>query len=829
MFYQIYNNIYHNFFTVCSLIPTAFTFLLGILFTFIKEKSIETKILISTYYMMGVFYLGWFIAAIVYHPIGAFHRWLTIIGCLSCGVLYLAFFMFFPKNIFGKKNKVLISLISIYFTIITILFFIHSLKHGDTFYNFESHNYDFLLSSYDMLIIFSLIGSLFLILSYSIYQTLTTKNSSRWSALGIGITIFITIMIPSITHALSKNGLFDRGLYQVSQDFSSLTGFFIIAIIYINATKDKTTLITKIIAISFAAFLMVFQGVSFFALKKQEVSYSELKNKDTQISVISNNKIYNKDLHFFYQYNMNDFNFTTRFNPANNNNVNTQILRQYMINSYIYESFLNNNALDLTKTNYYFQLPSFQKLYFKTILNGNFNIPTTLKNNNKMNNFLNKNIFFKQYNTPSKMIETYNTEFENSNHIYSGIFHSKSFSPETAKLFLIPYIESYNYFFYIDSSKNHYIVFLQTDLKNSIVSAAGYHYTDYRAFLHPTAEVFLISLIIIILVVLFCFRFFFHGTIIKPLKEFQKTIKAVQQGNRDTRVNILVEDEIGYVAHAFNNMLCQITEAEKKLQKHADTLELRVEERSNKLIQAEKMASLGRMVAGIAHEINTPVGIGITAASHLNKQLDSFIPKFENGTATKTEFANLLISFDESSKIISSNLDKAANLISTFKMVAADQHIDESREIKIFNYIQRTILSLNTIIRPANVTVDVNCEENISFVINPGLLYQILNNLISNSLTHAFQDHNGGKITISVEKENENNLSLIYTDDGIGIPEDTISKIFDPFFTTAREKGGTGLGLNIIYNIVVSQLNGSINVISEKNKGTTFFIKMSSS
>lgn len=816
----IFNNIYHNFFTVCSLIPAAFTMILAILFSSIKNKSTSTKILITTYYIMGIFYLGWFIAAIVYDPLGAYHRWFTIFATLSCCVLYTLFFMHYPKNIFGKKNKFLITSLSIYFIIITIIFFIHSIISPETFYNFESHNYDFLLSTYDMVIIFSLIASLFIIVSYSIYQTIITKNVQRWSALGIGLTIFITIMIPSITHTLSKNGLFDRGLYQISQDFSSLTGFFIIAIIYINSTKDRTTLMTKIIAISFASFLMVFQGISYFGLKEQENSYKLIRIKDTSLAIYNNYR--SNYLQFLYSLDLKTCNFKTEFS-RNRNNTDEELLKQYMINSYIYESFRSskNKYIEIIKLEDIiqdFQKPLIETAFYKK------DILDFFKQINKKNIYIRKKIFLTHGKSPEKSAEELAPTYKGDFIFYKTVLSNIKSSPSKIARFLVPYLPSGSTFFYESPNKKHYIVFIETNLITSKVNIAGYYYTDYRMFLHPTAKIFLIALFIIILMVIFGFRFFFLGTIIKPLKEFQNTIEEVHNGNLDTKVNILVEDEIGYVAHAFNKMLLKIKDAEKELRNHANSLELRVEERSKKLIQAEKMASLGRMVAGIAHEINTPIGISVTANSHLLKVMNEFIPKFEDGTATKTDFAKLLIAIDESSRMINDNLDKASNLISTFKMVAADQHFEDKREINLGEYIKKTVLSLNSVLRPANVSVEINCNDDILILINPGLIYQILTNLINNSILHAFDNNSSDKkISITVEYIN-NNLSIIYTDNGSGISKEIQNKVFDPFFTTARNKGGTGLGLNIVFNIVVSQLRGNINIISAPGKGTSFII-----
>ena len=241
------------------------------------------------------------------------------------------------------------------------------------------------------------------------------------------------------------------------------------------------------------------------------------------------------------------------------------------------------------------------------------------------------------------------------------------------------------------------------------------------------------------------------------------------------------------------------------------------------LVHSEKMASLGALVAGVAHEINTPIGIGITGSTHLVEITKNLKYKFENDLMSEEKFKDYLKSSLELSNLININLSKSANLIQSFKQIAVDQTSEEKRNFLLNEYINEVILSMNNILKKAKVKVEIRCDKNIKISSYPGLISQILTNFIMNSIIHGYKEEENKDIFIGVILE-KNEIILTYKDKGKGIKENNINKIFDPFFTTNRENGGSGLGLNIIYNIVKKQLNGSINCKSKLNQGVEFTI-----
>lgn len=243
------------------------------------------------------------------------------------------------------------------------------------------------------------------------------------------------------------------------------------------------------------------------------------------------------------------------------------------------------------------------------------------------------------------------------------------------------------------------------------------------------------------------------------------------------------------------------------------------------LIQSEKMAALGNLVAGVAHEINTPVGIGVTAASHLKQVTEEFLDLCTNGAPLRQDLSNYLETIQESSTIILRNLERAGKLIHSFKQVSIDQSSETQRVFNVRKYLEEILLSMNPNMKRTNQHVTVECSDEININGFPGSFAQIVTNLLMNSLTHAYIPQDEGTIRIAVQEEEESIL-FTYSDDGKGMESKVLARIFDPFFTTKRGIGGTGLGLYIVYNIVTQQFKGTIKCDSSLGKGTTIEIRL---
>ena len=240
------------------------------------------------------------------------------------------------------------------------------------------------------------------------------------------------------------------------------------------------------------------------------------------------------------------------------------------------------------------------------------------------------------------------------------------------------------------------------------------------------------------------------------------------------------------------------------------------------LIQAEKLASLGGLVAGVAHEINTPVGIGLTAASVLAGRTEAVRRLYAADDMGQADFEDFLTVAGDSARLLLTNMERAASLIQSFKQVAVDQVSAERRRFALAAYIEEVLTSLHPTLRKTRIAVDLACPPRLELDSFPGALSQVLTNLVINAVTHAFEDGAQGRITITVDQPVDENVRLVFADDGKGIADDHMGRIFDPFFTTRRSAGGSGLGLHIVYNIVTGTLAGRIEAASEPGRGTAF-------
>ncbi len=278
---------------------------------------------------------------------------------------------------------------------------------------------------------------------------------------------------------------------------------------------------------------------------------------------------------------------------------------------------------------------------------------------------------------------------------------------------------------------------------------------------------------------------------------------------------------------------------EQQLNNYQHQLEQKVQERTYELtqtlqelqatqaelIRSEKMAALGQLVAGVAHEINTPVGNALLAASVLQNETQGFDERYKQGNLKRSTLSGYLETATDSSRLVLRNLKSAAQLIQSFKQVAVDQSSLEKRSFEIIPYIKGVLISLDPHLKKTEHKVTVDGDISLRMISYPGALSQIVTNLVINSTMHAYQPGEQGQLRFSLAQQGDQ-VTLEYSDDGCGIPASSQSKIFEPFFTTARDRGGSGLGLHIVHNIVTQNLQGTIQCESDAGEGTTFILNL---
>lgn len=262
---------------------------------------------------------------------------------------------------------------------------------------------------------------------------------------------------------------------------------------------------------------------------------------------------------------------------------------------------------------------------------------------------------------------------------------------------------------------------------------------------------------------------------------------------------------------------------EEKVRERTEELQeslTRLQEAQEQLVESEKLQALGRLVAGISHELNTPIGVALTAATHLKRKLKQLA---DTDSLEGDDGKNLLRVLDESSDIVERNIERSAELVRSFKSIAADQFSGAVREYAPVELAENLLLSLKPRINEAGAQVEIRGDQKIKIVGDPGKLLQILTNLLTNALDHGVAETSEKRILISIEQIGES-IELRFRDSGLGIAEADKPHIFEPFFTTKRGSGGTGLGLHIVHNLVTSVFHGSMSFESGK-EGTEFTIR----
>ncbi|MFZ6745145.1 PAS-domain containing protein [Undibacterium sp. JH2W] len=279
--------------------------------------------------------------------------------------------------------------------------------------------------------------------------------------------------------------------------------------------------------------------------------------------------------------------------------------------------------------------------------------------------------------------------------------------------------------------------------------------------------------------------------------------------------------------------ITELKKVQMALSKANALLEQNIAERTTELrhtqddlMRSEKLAALGSLVAGVAHELNTPIGNSLLTSSTLQAKTQEFAQKVDEGNLRRSDLNAYLQAAQHASELIEHGLKSAADLVASFKQVAVDQASSKRRRFHVSKVCHDVIATMMSKIRQAGLQISMDIPVHIEMDSFPGPFDQVICNLVDNAILHAFEGRADGHIQIQASMLDQDRLEIRFTDNGVGIPKENLSRVFDPFFTTKLGQGGSGLGMNIVYNIVTSLLGGDIRIDSEEGSGTSFIMQI---
>ncbi|MCJ8312956.1 MAG: HAMP domain-containing histidine kinase [Saccharospirillaceae bacterium] len=368
-----------------------------------------------------------------------------------------------------------------------------------------------------------------------------------------------------------------------------------------------------------------------------------------------------------------------------------------------------------------------------------------------------------------------------------------------------------------DKKLGHVLIKIDTSSKNKLIN--------------ELIEGFIVQLLITMLLISLLLYAYSRKFIVLPLEKLELSMKQIADDTADLTQRLEFSKnntEISRVSSTFNRIIAKIENLMIASEKKNNELSAAIEELNrmqSMLIESEKMASLGSLVAGVAHEINTPVGIGITATSMLIDETTKIKASMENKTLSSSSLIDAFKNIEKAAELTLNHLFRVSSLISNFKQVAVDQSIDNEREICLKQYVDEIHSSLLPRFKTSAVKFTTDINENIFLKINAGQLAQVLTNLIINAYIHAFDEYEIDNREISIQaSQNEINTIINIKDNGKGMDQKAVKTVFEPFYTTKRNKGGTGLGTHIVFNIVHHKFGGIVICESVVAVGTNFII-----
>ncbi len=611
----ILSHSHYNFLSFGTLLAMAFIAFLSIFLLTLKNKSRSTFHLGIAFFFLTLFMLGYLVAAAIYHPIAAYHRYFTTFWVLPTIIHIGLWGFYYPDNSHPKTARGF-AIGGWLIAIIAETVFILKTYDVPKKFHFTGHYWDFdaepISKAIGLLImLYSAIG--FIVIP--LWKVIITKTKERWSILQMGFGFLVAATVPNITNVLSRDGVIDREIYLLSLVSLFVLGFFFVVLIFINTTKDKTTFMIKIVGITLVTFFLMLQGLSYFVMKDIESAYDLLRLEFSERAIEGGSK--NKDLQYILTLNKGDI---KKQSYDDSIKLDLLLLKEDFLNTLIYEEIKElpdkdfKNGIREILANSHEGFEGYKRSISEFLEKNSHDDASTLKNKSfdyfsKLNrasfvhsnkiSVLSRDKFCKEvvsYLDKDKSLIAFREA------IYKHLKDCKWDGKEVDSTALMHEINRFFRYFKPAGTRHyrksledwsiqkHYVAYMNYDKAKKSITETGFSYPEYRNYVHPAAKTQKVILAIVLSVILFLFPLFFKGSLLNPLQSLLRGVTKVNKGDLDVVVPIKVQDEIGFLSGSFNSMVSSIKDAQEKLQDYADNLEEKVKERTREV--QEKMEEI---------------------------------------------------------------------------------------------------------------------------------------------------------------------------------------------------------------------------------------------
>ncbi len=632
-------SIYLDYYTIGAVIPVVFLYICAAAFFQIKDKSKATKTLATVMLVYGTFVASYIVASSFYHPYAAYHRWNTVILVLVTITMLTQIFYEFPVPTGGKKHRILFWIMLIVSIGLSLWFMAQTIE-ANYIYHFEGHYYDFDADDASYIISLAIFALVFIMIGSGVWRIWATKGPGRWSVFGILIGIIFSTMVPAYLNTLSREGGMDRGTFQTAFDLFTILGMFVIVIIFINNTKDKTTFMAKIILVSAVVFLLVLQSISYFSFQDKEIAYDGVKSE--QANRFRESGVEPEAMKYAVAYDL----AKKTIQPVkaiDKAEISTEDQTNGYEFTYLWQKIYYLNEDIAFKDNMEKVLQSAPQTFggYKAALLPLLEKKETCNRTailgriaklqrpviqrryklSKLQKFQFREKAMAMLSKSARGLETFNEA------MLAYLKENTTDNGTELKNKLLSFVEEVippgaRHYRTDKNNGAHYTAYVGIDYKNGKVIEVGFDYLDYRKYVHPLGLKYLILLLAAMLLIIVGFPIFFSRALVTPLNSLLSGVNQVNTGNLGVELPIYVEDEIGYLSRSFNGMVSSIRDSKKKLEEYAETLEEKVKERTAELQKAfEEVTALKKQQDGdyfLTSLLTTPLGANKANSPNLN-------------------------------------------------------------------------------------------------------------------------------------------------------------------------------------------------------------------